>query len=104
MYRIALNVAISHYRKSVNRKKHTVPFTQSLVDVADEKENAHEEELKLLHQFIEQLDPLNKAMMIMYLDGNSHDEIAHVLNISKSNVGTKINRIKEKLKKQFNQQ
>lgn len=104
IYRIALNVAISYYRKSSTRKKYTIPMQDRFVDVAAESEEGHqEEEIKILQQFIQQLDELNKAMMILYLDGNSHAEIADVLNITKSNVGTKINRIKEKLKKHFNQ-
>jgi RNA polymerase sigma-70 factor (ECF subfamily) len=46
---------------------------------------------------------MNRALMILYLDGNSHQEIANVLNISLSNVGTKINRIKEILRNKFKQ-
>jgi RNA polymerase sigma factor (sigma-70 family) len=103
IYRIALNVAISHYRKSSTRKKYTIPMQDRFVEVAAENEENQEEEIKILRQFIQQLDELNRAMMILYLDGNSHAEIADVLNITKSNVGTKINRIKEKLKKHFNQ-
>ena len=59
------------------------------------------EDLRLLKQFIHELDELNKGLMILYLDNNSYEEIGAVLNISPTNVGTKINRIKQKLKKQF---
>ena len=57
--------------------------------------------LKKLNHFIAQLKPLHKALMIMYLDQKSHKEIAMVLGISESNVGTKINRIKKELKTKF---
>lgn len=102
IYRIALNVAISQYRKSITRKKHTIPMEDRFANIEIKAEDK-EEELQMLQDFIQLLDPLNRALMIMYLDGNTHEEIANVLNISQSNVGTKISRVKEKLKKYFNQ-
>ena len=103
MYRIALNISISQYRKTMVRKKNTIPMEEYMVNVEMEDKQDQGEEIMILQAFIHNLDPLNKAIMIMYLDGNSHGEIANVLDISKSNVGTKINRIKEKLKGHFNQ-
>ena len=58
-------------------------------------------EVAQLRHFIQNLDELNRAVMIMYLDGNSHEDIAEVLDLSESNVGTKIYRIKNKLKEHF---
>ncbi len=101
VYRIALNVAISNYRKSTTRSKHLAKVEEGYVDIAVDDDRDSQEDMQLLREFINQLDELNRALMILYLDGNSHEEIAAILNISKSNVGTKINRIKEKLKKQF---
>ena len=60
-----------------------------------------DDNIKKLNQFIQELKPLNKALMIMYLDNKTHQEIAAVLGISETNVGTKINRIKKELKKKF---
>jgi RNA polymerase sigma-70 factor (ECF subfamily) len=54
-----------------------------------------------LQQLLEQLDPLDRALMILYLDGNPHETIADVLGISRSNVGTKIGRIKQRLRRAF---
>lgn len=102
MYRVALNVSISHYRKTSVRRKHFTPLQEGLVEIAGEDTSQLDEDIRMLRHFIQQLDELNRAVMIMYLDGNSHGDIAEVLNISVSNVGTKINRIKEKLKNQFN--
>ena len=101
IYRIALNVAISTLRKSTSRKKVQAPFEHDFVEIAADQDENKDENLKLLRHFIDQLDEMNKALMILYLDGNSHEEIANILNISTSNVGTKINRIKQKLKIQF---
>ena len=101
IYRIALNVSITHYRKDVVRKKHTIPMTEHLIDSTDPKEENEAEDIRQLKQFIQELDEMNRALMILYLDGNSHQEISNVLNISASNVGTKISRIKEKLREKF---
>jgi RNA polymerase sigma-70 factor (ECF subfamily) len=55
----------------------------------------------LLYQFINELDELNKALMLLYLDNKTHKEMAEVLGITETNVATKIGRIKEKLKIKF---
>ena len=101
IYRIALNVSITHYRKDVVRKKYTIPMTENLIDSSDAQEDNQAEDIRQLRKFIQELDEMNRALMILYLDGNSHQEISDVLNISVSNVGTKISRIKEKLREKF---
>ncbi|MDF9797715.1 RNA polymerase sigma factor (sigma-70 family) [Catalinimonas alkaloidigena] len=101
MYSIALNVAISFYRKESKISQRTFSLNDSFLLITETEDHADEENLKLLRQFINQLAPLNRALMILYLDEHSHEEIANILEISVSNVGTKINRIKQKLRKQF---
>lgn len=103
LYRVAFNITISHYRKQKTIKKHLVKMPEKIV-VVDEKENdQYDERIKQLRLFIQEFDPLNKAIVIMYLDGNSHKEISEAMGISLSNVGTKISRIKTQLKKKFKQ-
>jgi RNA polymerase sigma-70 factor (ECF subfamily) len=104
MYKVAFNVAISHYRKHKTRQRYVVPMPEKLVLIDETKENDTDQSLQRLRHFIEELNGLNKAVLIMFLDGNSHKEISKVLGISVSNVGTKINRIKNLLKEKFNQQ
>lgn len=104
MYRVAFNVSISHYRKMKNRQKYLVPMPEKLVKIDDTADHQPNEDLARLQAFIQELNPLNKAILIMYLDGSSHTEIAKAMGISVSNVGTKIGRIKKHLKKKFNQQ
>ena len=103
IYRIALNVSISHYRKDTVRKKYTTPLIEDFAKHSDTGSDDKDEDIRLLRQFIQELDEMNRALIILYLDGNSHQEIANVLNISVSNVGTKINRIKERLRNKFKQ-
>ncbi|MGI9543042.1 MAG: RNA polymerase sigma factor [Cyclobacteriaceae bacterium] len=105
IYRIALNVSISFYRKEVKRKKRSARFPEAIIENVAEKEKGEELEanLQILNQFIAQLQPLDKALMVLYLEKRSHEEMADILGISKSNVATKISRIKTQLKKQFEQ-
>jgi len=101
LYRISLNVAISFYRKNTRRiNKHTALNEQaSLILVEDRTET--EQQLNLLEQFISELKEIDKALILLYLDDKSHAEIAEILGMSVSNTGTKIGRIKDKLKTRF---
>jgi RNA polymerase sigma factor (sigma-70 family) len=100
MYRISLNVAISFYRKE--KRSSVAPLTATIIAmVADEEPGQLEEQVQLLYQFINELDELNKALMLLYLDNTSYKEMAEVLGISETNVATKIARIKDKLKQKF---
>lgn len=100
MYRIALNVAISFYRSETRRSRDTVPAEESILDIADPRGSEEvEENLRLLRQQIDQLDELDRALIILYLDGNRYDTIAEILGISETNVGTKLGRIKQKLRR-----
>ena len=99
MYRIALNVAISFYRSETRRARHTVTAEDSILEIAAAPEaSALDDGLRLLQQFIEQLNELERALLILHLDGNPYDTISGILGISETNVGTKISRIKQKLR------
>jgi RNA polymerase sigma-70 factor (ECF subfamily) len=101
MYRIALNVAISFYRSETRRTRTTVPAEESILEIAADDPAGADESLEMLYRFIGQLDELDRALILLYLDGNRHDTIAEVLGISETNVGTKISRIKQKLRRDF---
>jgi RNA polymerase sigma factor (sigma-70 family) len=100
MYRIALNVAISFYRREKVRTRHVLSGAdERLLEAIDETSN-QPEEVQLLYQWIGELDPLNKALVLLYLDGNSYQEIANVLGISETNVATKVSRLKQTLRQE----
>lgn len=104
IYRISLNVAISFYRKEKSRKRISNSLTTDIFDfseteIADEKET----NLGILNQIISELNDLNKALMLLYLEEKSYKEISGIIGITETNVATKIGRIKSKLKKEFNQ-
>ena len=104
MYRIALNVAISFYRKE-RKTTDTVLMGDHVIEIADEQiEESLETNLNALQQFINELKPLDKALMILYLEEKPQKEIAEIMGITSTNVATKIGRIKEQLKQKFNNQ
>jgi RNA polymerase sigma-70 factor (ECF subfamily) len=103
MYRVALNVAIS-YRRRMRRHTEHMLFDDAAIDAAVQQEPQNADDLTALRSFIEELDPLPKALMLLYLEGYPHREIAETLGVSESNVGTKINRIKSELRCRFDQQ
>jgi len=102
IYRIALNVAISFYRKENRRKQVSNPLTDGILNFADTNVISEtDENIGLLQQFIAELRELDKALMLLYLEEKSHKEIAEIIGISESNVATKIGRIKILLKQKF---
>jgi len=102
IYRIALNIAISFYRKENRRKQVSNPITDGILNFADTYDTSEtDENLGLLQQFIAELKELDKALMLLYLEEKSHKEIAEIIGISESNVATKIGRIKILLKQKF---
>lgn len=102
MYRVALNVAISFYRKE-KRSANTFSLSEELLEIKDDAEHSIEleENISLLQQFIHGFKELDRALIILYLEDKSYKEIAEVLGISTTNAATKISRVKEKLKQKF---
>ncbi len=103
MYRVAMNVAIYHL-KTAKRKLVTVPLEEQLVDFPDADNRVFEEKLQVFRQHLNKLNLLDKGIILLYLENKTYEEIAQITGISETNVGTKIFRIKEKLKKQITKQ
>ena len=103
MYRIALNVAISHVRGDGLRRRHAVPMDECLQDVADPNASDHEAEqrVRLLHGFIAQQAPMDRALLLLYLEDRPQREIADILGISETNVSTKIGRLKQRIRNEL---
>ncbi|MEI7583301.1 sigma-70 family RNA polymerase sigma factor [Runella sp.] len=102
IYRIALNVAISFYRKENRRKEIANPLDDDILNVSDTTMPTEKEQnLAVLHQFIAELKELDKALMLLYLEEKSHKEIAEIIGISETNAATKIGKIKALLKQKF---
>ncbi len=100
IYRIALNTCISCLRKSKSRPS-SLPLTQNIEMVAEEYDIAKTKEL---YKMINQLDKIEKAIVLLFLEEKSHEEISQIIGISRSNVAVKLFRIKEKLKLMYQNQ
>jgi RNA polymerase sigma-70 factor (ECF subfamily) len=100
LYRIALNTSIAH----INREKKRapgVPVDIELLNIAVEQDTGTTERLNLLYAAIKTLNAAEKGIILLFLEGNSHDEIAAITGFTKTNVGTRLGRIKEKLRSQI---
>ena len=99
MYRIALNVAISAVRDAA-AKRGDEPLDERLHDIADDAPNDHDasEPVRLLQAFIERQPPLERALLMLYLEERSQREIGEILGLSETNVSTKISRLKQRLR------
>jgi len=100
MYRIAMNVAIYHLKKA-KRKIPIVELDIQDLDFHETDNKEFEEKLQLLRYHLNKLGLLDKGIVMLYLENKSYEEIAQIIGISESNVGTKISRIKEKLRMQI---
>ena len=104
LYRIALNVAISQARRQRwSEAARFEPLQLHHLETLGGGEPIHEEDERLteLYTFIGQLDPLNRALILLYLEDRNYSEMAEILGISETNVATKISRIKQKLRGQM---
>ena len=104
MYRVALNVAISHLRQQELRRRHdAVPLDDALHDVVDGNaaDPEQQQRLHLLQGFIARQPPLDRALLLLYLEERPQREIADILGITESNVSTKIGRLKQRIRDEF---
>ena len=102
IYKIALNVSISFYRKEIRRKEISNPFPDGIFNVMDIQQDGESgANIALLECFISELRELDKALVLLYLEEKSQKEISEIIGISETNVATKIARIKVLLKQKF---
>ncbi|PLW92989.1 MAG: hypothetical protein C0592_07945 [Marinilabiliales bacterium] len=98
MYKVAINTAISHVR----RCKKSLKFEDLKKDVSEVNDTESAQQSKLLYKAITELDKVDRAVIILWLDGKKYEEISEILGLSKSNVSVKLVRIKEKLSGKLN--
>lgn len=95
IYRVALNTCISADRKK-KRRTETVPLTMDVNLYEDT--DAESRQVQQLHSRINKLGLVDRAIILMWLENMTYEEIANVVGISAKNVGVKLFRIKEQLK------
>ena len=100
MYSVCINTALTYSRKSKKKIFHTVPNVHDQVEVIEE--DNLEESLNQLMYCISKLTKLNKAIILLYLENMTYEEIASVTGLSKSNVSVRLVRIKREIENNFN--
>lgn len=101
MYRVALNTAISGLRKKTKALKNE-PLSDKFFEIAASSEQALvDEQMALLYAAINDLSPLDKAIVLLYLEDTSYDQISTIVGISKNHVSVKLVRIKKKLEEKL---
>jgi RNA polymerase sigma factor (sigma-70 family) len=98
LYRIALNVAISWLRVEAPRRQASVSFEEGLHDAAVSEVFDADDGVHILRGFIASQPRLDRALLFLYLEERPYTEIAEILGITPTNVTTKINRLKQRLR------
>lgn len=98
IWRISLNTCISCERKK--KKNPTIPLTMD-VDFFEDKD-AEAQQVRMLYDRVHRLKPFDRAIVLLWLEGISYDEIAAIVGITPSNVATRLFRIREQLKQMSN--
>lgn len=98
VYRISLNVSLSLLKKDKKVNKKSVELKDLATVTPNDLNPFNDESLKLLYIAIKKLSELDRAIILLYLEENSYQEIAEIIGLSPNNIGVKITRIKKKLK------
>ncbi len=98
VYRVAVNTALMSMRGSRKRVE-TTPLDFVLAEIPGEIDEEQKEKLQMLHSLISRLEDIEKAIILLWLDEYSYDEIADAIGLKRNTVATRLHRIKEKLSK-----
>lgn len=99
IYRVSLNTCIS-----LNRKKKSRPTVPLIMDIdLFESKGEKEQQVEMLHKRITRLQPFDRAIVLLWLEDISYEEIGLILGITAKNVSVRLTRIREKLKQMSNE-
>lgn len=102
MYRVALNTAITSFKKNKRQPDRSGIEVENFQLAVEEYDHETEEQIKLLYKAIANLSGIEKSIVLLYLENKKYEEIAEITGISQNYVRVKMNRIKKKLKKYMN--
>jgi len=102
MYRVALNTAITSFKKTKRRPDQNGLTIENVQLVQEEYDPTTDEQMRLLHQAVARLSGIEKSIILLFLENKDYEEIAEITGITQNYVRVKMNRIKNKLKKLMN--
>lgn len=97
IYRITFNTCISYQRKA--RKSKEMISIDHIIDIPCEDEPSYQEKYNAMHALIQKLKYNDRAIILMWLDDKSYDEISELMGMNRSTIASRLRRIKEKLVK-----
>jgi RNA polymerase sigma-70 factor, ECF subfamily len=97
VYRISLNVCLTLLKKKKSDSQHFVSDSMTTVET-DDNYAFSDEALNLLYAAIRKLTEIDRAIIMLYLEEKSYQEIADIIGTNPNNIGVRVNRIKIKLK------
>lgn len=101
IYRISLNVCLTYLKKTKNLQQHFV--SDSLPpDAIDDSQAFSSESVNQLYAAIRKLSELDRAVILLYLEEKSHQQIADIIGTNSNNIGVRVKRIKQRLNKLLN--
>lgn len=100
IYKVALNTSLAYINL---KKKHskTISIQDTRIQFEEKQDNQIEEKINEMYHHIKQLNEMDRAIVFLFLEGKSYDEIAEIMGLTVTNIGTRLNRIKLKLKNQI---
>lgn len=103
VYRVTLNVCLTHFKRE-KRKVATTGLDKIHFELPQYDNSQEHEQVKMLYAAIRELKEIERAIILLYLEDKSYKDIAEIMGITISNVGARINRIKNQLKEKINRQ
>ena len=100
IYKVALNTSLTHINLK-NKHSKTISIQDIGLQFEENNDTQLEEKITEMYQYIKQLNEIDKAIVFLFLEGKSYDEITDIMGFTTTNIGTRLNRIKIKLKNQI---
>lgn len=94
IYRTSINTCVTYYRRN---HKHDEMLSLEGVSVVDNDDGTRLQQIKEMYRLISRLDRMEKAIILLWLDEKSYDEISEITGLSRNNVASRLRRIKIKL-------
>jgi len=96
MYRVALNTAITYFKKE-KRRVDKNPIHEKIEIRAEEEDDTKESQLHYFYKAVQELNKVEKALILLFVEGQSHKEIGDNMGLTEGNARVKLNRTKKKI-------
>ncbi|MCH7523855.1 MAG: sigma-70 family RNA polymerase sigma factor [Bacteroidetes bacterium] len=99
IYRLSLNICLTLIKKKKKKRQHHASNYELTAEATEDNNAFSDESLNLLYDAIRKLTEVDRAVILLYLEEKPNKEIAEIIGTTPNNIGVRVNRIKERLKK-----